>query len=402
MRLRLDPEIIDPHFFVYFVRGSRVVTDFVRSANHGMTRDGINTKQLLTMPVPVAPRKQQRGIIESLDSYSTRLDKATVLLERVQRNLKRYRASVLKAAVEGRLVPTEAELARAEKRDYEPASVLLERILVERRQRWEQDGRRGKYEEPKLPDLSGLPELPEGWCWATPQQLCASVTDGDHQPPPQTDSGVPFLVIGNVRTGELSLDNTRYVAKSYFDDLDAARRPKLGDVLYTVTGSFGIPVLVRTSEPFCVQRHIAILRPLPSTKAALLVRFLDSLFVFRQAAAIATGIAQMTVPLQGLRRLAIPLPPAAEQNRITAELERLLSIIKKQDAVAAASIHRSSRLRQSMLKWAFEGKLVDQDPNDEPASVLLKRIRDEREQNPSPAPRRSAGRPRSPKKESHP
>ena len=92
-------------------------------------------------------------------------------LERVQRNLKRYRASVLKAAVEGRLVPTEAELARAEGRDYEPASVLLERILAERRRRWQEAGGRGKYQEPVAPDTTDLPELPEGWCWATMDQV---------------------------------------------------------------------------------------------------------------------------------------------------------------------------------------------------------------------------------------
>ena len=103
-------------------------------------------------------------------------------LERVQRNLKRYRASVLKAAVEGRLVPTEAELARAEGRDYEPASVLLQRILAERRRRWEEaelaklkargktpkdDKWKAKYKEPAPPDTAELPELPEGWCWIT-------------------------------------------------------------------------------------------------------------------------------------------------------------------------------------------------------------------------------------------
>ena len=100
-------------------------------------------------------------------SSSPVLDASVAALKRVQANLKRYRASVLKAACEGRLVPTEAELARAEGRDYEPADRLLERILAERRARWEaQEKRRGKYKEPVAPDTSDLPELPEGWVWA--------------------------------------------------------------------------------------------------------------------------------------------------------------------------------------------------------------------------------------------
>ena len=124
---------------------------------------------------PLVP--EQRRIVDALESYFTRLDDAIATLERVQANLKRYRASVLKAAVEGRLVPTEAELARAEGRDYEPASVLLERILAERRRRWEEaelakmkakgkapkdDKWKAKYEEPAAPDTTSCPSCRRG------------------------------------------------------------------------------------------------------------------------------------------------------------------------------------------------------------------------------------------------
>jgi type I restriction enzyme S subunit len=136
------------------------------------------------------PLPEQHRIVEAIESYFTRLDDAVATLERVRRNLKRYRASVLKAAVEGRLVPTEAELARAEGRDYEPASVLLERILTERRRRWEEaelakmkakgkepkdDKWKAKYVKPVAPDTSALPVLPEGWCWTTIDQLHVSL-----------------------------------------------------------------------------------------------------------------------------------------------------------------------------------------------------------------------------------
>ena len=122
----------------------------------------------------------------------------------MEANLKRYRASVLKAAVEGNLVPTEAELAKKEEPEYEPASVLLERILKERRHRWEQaelgkmkakgevpknEKWKDKYEEPAAPDTSELPELPEGWCWSTVNQLASdlpqSLTDGPFGSNPQ-------------------------------------------------------------------------------------------------------------------------------------------------------------------------------------------------------------------------
>ena len=112
---------------------------------------------------PFPPLREQHRIVAEIEAQFTRLDASVAALRRARANLKRYRASVLKAACEGWLVPTEAELAHSEGRDYEPAGVLLERILAERRARWEsREKRRGKYEEPSAPDASGLPELPEG------------------------------------------------------------------------------------------------------------------------------------------------------------------------------------------------------------------------------------------------
>src|SRR6266568_3314270 len=105
--------------------------------------------------------------------------------------LKRYRVSVLNAACEGRLVSTEAELARKENRSYETGEQLLQRILKERREKW---NGKGKHKDPSFPNISDLPKLPEGWTWASLDQLVLNITDGDHQPPPQTKDGVPFLV----------------------------------------------------------------------------------------------------------------------------------------------------------------------------------------------------------------
>ena len=105
---------------------------------HGVGRPRLGLKWFRDLEVPVAPSAEQRRIVEAIESYFTRLDDARATLERVQRNLERYRASVFKTAVEGRLVPTEAQLARVEGRSYEPASVLLKRIIAERRRRWDE------------------------------------------------------------------------------------------------------------------------------------------------------------------------------------------------------------------------------------------------------------------------
>src|SRR5207244_1697869 len=142
--------------------------------------------------IPFAPRAEQDRIIGAIEQHLSRLDAAVATLEGAQTKVKAYRASVLKAAVEGRLVSTEAALAREEKRDFEPSEVLLKRILSERRRRWEEaeieklkaagkspkgDKWKAKYEEPKPPDTKDLPELPEGWCWTTVGAL-AEVSGG--------------------------------------------------------------------------------------------------------------------------------------------------------------------------------------------------------------------------------
>ena len=133
----------------------------------GTTRLKLTQAALNSIPVPLAPLPEQRRMVAEIEKQFTRLDASVAALKRVQAHLKRYRASVLKAACEGRLVPTEAELARSEGRDYERGDRLLKRVLAERRARWEaQEKRRGKYKEPVAPDTSELPELPElpeGW-----------------------------------------------------------------------------------------------------------------------------------------------------------------------------------------------------------------------------------------------
>src|SRR5881394_1475698 len=134
----------------------------ISSLQAGSTRKRISRGNLATIPVPVPPLPEQRRIVAEIEKQFTRLEAGVAALRRVQANLKRYRAAVLKAACEGKLVPTEAELARQESRTFETGEQLLQRILAERRQRWKG---RGKYGEPDAPDTAGLPPLPEGWTW---------------------------------------------------------------------------------------------------------------------------------------------------------------------------------------------------------------------------------------------
>jgi type I restriction enzyme S subunit len=153
----------------------------------------------------------------------------------------------------------------------------------------------------------------------------------------------------------LDFQNTRFVDRDYFDAVDAFRRPVRGDILYSLVGSYGIALLVDTDREFCIQRHIGIMRPHTLTPSRYLVHILNSNFVFQQATNCATGTAQKTVPLSGLRRVAVPLPPIAEQTRIVAEIGRRLSVVEELETAVSVNLQRANRLRQSILQRAFAG-----------------------------------------------
>ncbi len=162
----------------------------------------------------------------------------------------RLRRFILDLAVRGKLVEQDP--------NDEPVEELLKRIQAEK-------ARRVKAGKPtkqgplcQTGDFKGAFSLPTGWEFAPLVAVCVSIADGDHLPPPKTEQGVPFLVIGNVRWNSIDFSGCRYVSPDYYESLDDVRRPQQGDILYTLVGSFGIPVIVDTDRQFCIQRHIGI------------------------------------------------------------------------------------------------------------------------------------------------
>ncbi len=405
LRFRFMSEPDLARWVLWFLRshaGRRQIESLATGNQHSMRN--IGQDRIRQIRIPLAPKGERLSVLDAIETQLTRLDAAVAALERVQANLKRYRASVLKAAVEGRLVQIEAELARQEGRDYEPASVLLQRILAERRRRWEEaelaamqakgrtpkDGKwKAKYEEPVAPNTEGLPDLPEGWSWASPDQLAATdeyslgigpfgsnlkVTD-------YASFGVPLIFVRNIRSGVFGGSETKYVSLQKADEL----RPHWtfpGDILITKMGEppgdacihpLDASTAVITAD--CIKWRLAT----ALSSRSYFVSALLSDLVRRRMIEITKGVAQKKVSLARFKTVAIPVPPLAEQERIAGELERLISVGAATASQVGATARRSQRVRQSILKWAFEGKLADQDPTDEPASVLLERIRVERE-----------------------
>jgi type I restriction enzyme S subunit len=346
---------------------------------HGVGRPRLGLGWLKTLQFPLAPLPEQHRIVEAIESYFTRLDDAVATLERVQRNLKRYRASVLKAAVEGRLVPTEADLARAGGRDYEPASALLERILAERRRRWHEAGGRGSYQEPLSPNASNLRELPAGWCWATVDQLAHEVRYGTSaKTQEEQEEGVPVVRMGNIVDGFLDLTELKYLPASHDEFPDLLLQP--GDVLFNRTNSAELvgktAVFHGQREPCSFASYLIRVRVLQGAHPEFVSHYINSMAGRAWIASVVSQqVGQANVNGTKLRACTIPLPPTNEQHRIVGEVDRLFSVASATAGAASADHRRCQRLRQSILKWAFEGRLANQDPSDEPASALLERIR---------------------------
>lgn len=356
----------------------------VASLQAGSTRKRISKANLSTIALPVPPADEQREIAAALDSNFSRLDAATATLERVQRSLERYRASVLKAAVEGRLVPTEAELAKKEGRSYEPASVLLKRILAERRRRWEEaelaklkakgktptdDRWKARYVEPGAPDTEGLPELPEGWCWASVAQV-ALISGGITKNSKREKLPLqrPYLRVANVYANELRLDEIKHIGVSK----DEAERTSMlpGDLLI-VEGNGSVDQIGRValwdgSIAGCVhQNHIIKMRLCDLRLARWSLTWLLSASGRKHIEGAASSTSGLhTLSLSKVASLPIPLAPSAEQSRVHLEVERLLSEQNHLQGMLRQACHRAGRLRLSILKWAFEGRLISQDAPD--------------------------------------
>lgn len=159
--------------------------------------------------------------------------------------------------------------------------------------------------------------------------ICETVSDGDHQAPPKSKDGVPFITISNISADRtVDFRNTFHVPYDYFDSLKGSRKPQFGDILYTVTGSYGTPVLIDFEKPFCFQRHIALIRPSEEVENSYLYNVLCSPLIKAQADEHATGVAQKTVSLKVLRKFQIPLPPLETQQAIVAEIEAEQALVQ--------------------------------------------------------------------------
>ena len=288
--------VLAKYLYFYFMR-SQFVRECI-SASSGVAQLNLSPSWLKKKDIPVPPIEEQRRIVSRIEELFSELDSAVETLQKTRQQLEIYRQAVLKEA-------------------FQECTVSV-----------------------KIEDV------------------CIHVTDGDHMPPPKSETGIPFIMISNIQNNKINWNNTAFVDSNYFDKIIDKRRPQQGDVLYTVTGSFGIPVLIDFDKKFCFQRHIALLRPNEKINQKYLYYVMQNPIVYEQARNKATGTAQKTVGLSVLRKIEIPFVDSlVEQEKIVLNIENKMSVCDSIEKTVNECLQQAKAMRQSILKKAFEGEL---------------------------------------------
>jgi type I restriction enzyme S subunit len=372
---------LEANYLFHFILQSNFRRDAARNMTGAVGLRRVPKSWLEQQTIPFPEPGEQRRIVSEIEKQFTRLEAGVAALRRVQANLKRYRAAVLKAACEGRLVPTEAELVgrvpprgvRAKTKNaasgdaassdahFETGAQLLARILTERRQNWQG---RGKYKEPAAADSAMLGPLPEGWAWASVDQLlieplCNGVSiKGSDEPP-----GVRALRLTAMSDSGFDYSDARYLplSDSDVDDLWI----KEGD-FFMSRGNGSLHLVGRGTSaqkppsPTIFPDTMIRLRLAHAIRTSGWVRRLWPSRLIRSQietrVKTTAGIYKIAQPQ--VEGMAIPLPPLAEQTRIVAEVERRLSVVAELESVVTANLQRATRLRQAILQKAFTGELT--------------------------------------------
>lgn len=366
----------------------------ISEVSAGSSINNIKTSELSAHGVPVAPIEEQVRIVEKLEELLSDLDAGVAELKTVQRKLAQYRQSLLKAAVEGALTADWRVTRAASGELQETGAALLQRILIERRVRWEQKqlakfAEQGKspskdwqsdYVEPIGPDATALPSLPQGWAWATIDQLAFVVRGASPRPagdPHYFGGDIPWITVGSLTAEDgMFLDKVeQFVTEA---GKDASRYIDPDTLLLTNSGAtLGVPKITRIGG--CINDGSVALFDVDEPLKTYLYWFLRT--QTKRLRALNQGAAQPNLNTGIVRRICVPICQLEEMTRINMLLDQQVETARLQEVSIEYGLKQAAAQRKNILKAAFTGQLVPQDPNDEPASMLLERIRATRAQN---------------------
>lgn len=361
---RIDTEI-DKNYIYYYLKSK---FREINTNPKGVGIPHVNPTVFYGFEFPLPPEPEQHRIVAKIEELFSKLDAGVNELKQAKNQLKRYRQSVLKSAVEGRLT---ADWRK--EHNPEPADKLLERIQAERMEKLG-----SKYKAPEPVDTTDLPELPEGWVWSRIGDLSNKIHYGYTASSSNEPIGPKMLRITDIQNRMVNWDTVPYCE---INQNDISKYNLIeGDLVFARTGAtVGKSFLIKDDVPESVFASYLIRIILSEhIDNKYIYNFFQSLQYWKQIVEGQLGIGQPNVNATKLSELIIPIPPIEEQAKISEELEYTFSILDESERIIGTELKRAISLRQSILKKAFEGKLVPQDPNDEPASELLERIKAEK------------------------
>ena len=387
---------VESKWLFYFLQ----LVDFATLA-HATNMPSLPLSRAKAIRVPIAPTTEQARIVAKIEELFSELAKGVESLKTARAKLDVYRHSVLKHAFEGKLT---AQWREENKDKLEKPEQLLARIKQERAALYEQQlkewkvaakswGKTGKPgNKPTKPKklqsishlssdtLDSLPKIPNGWTWLKLEDVCNRITDGEHFRPPVTNEGVYFLSAKDVREDGVSFDDALYINNETAEKALAKCNPEYGDLLMVSRGAtVGRTCVVRTYEQFCLLGSVILIKPGEVLSNIFISFFLRSSRVNQILVNLSGSTAQQAIYLRDIKGVDIPVCSLPEQQEIVRLLEERFTAIEQQERVIDSALKQAETFRQSILKKAFAGQLVGQDPHNEPASVLLDRIRAERE-----------------------
>lgn len=382
---------IDQDFLFQFIRQESYRKAARATMQSGVGQARVPKEFVLNTELPLPPLAEQRRIVSKIEALQERSRRAREALSEVGQLLEQFRQSVLAAAFRGDLTAD----WRAAHPNVESASELLQRIRTERRRHWEQaelakyeaKGQKlpknwqDKYDEPEPVDDFDLPELPEGWVWATVDELSSHIVDCPHSTPKWTEEGKLCVRTTEFRPGRLDLANARFVSQETFDERIQRLKPQPGDILYSREGGIlGISCQVPADTELCLGQRMMLMRTDVHFLSRLLMHWLNSPQTLDRVKRLTLGSASPHLNVGEVKRFLVPVAPLDEQSRLLALIESCLATPEGCGQMATDYEQQLDQLDQSILAKAFRGELVPQDPSDEPASVLLAQIREQRAQ----------------------
>ncbi|MEW5903585.1 MAG: restriction endonuclease subunit S [Pseudomonadota bacterium] len=390
-------ELLLPKYLEFQLRS--FVSQKTKEKARGGAMNNVSLDDLKHLELLLPPLNEQHRIVAKIEELFSELDKGIEVLKTAREQLKVYRQALLKHAFEGKLT---AAWRDANPDKLEPAAVLLARIQTEREQRYQQQlqqwqttgGSKPKAPKPLPPltteELAELPELPEGWGWVRLMDVSDQITDGTHHTPTYVPNGVPFISVKDIRDGVVSFSECKYISEEEHAELCSRCKPEADDLLITKSGTIGRLALVPEID-FSLFVSVALVKTQTMRQLVLPKWFLYAFEYHLMSLNIDQDIKGGLLKnyhLEDLRLAHIPLASTEEQQALIMALEERITEIAQLDLTLTASLQQSEALRQSILKRAFSGQLVTQDPHDEPAAVLLARIRAEKDAQ-SAQPRKS-------------